>query len=141
MALRANGAEFPVELTITKIPGEGPLVFTSFWLEYRLWELNPAGYHWVNILLHALNAVLVWRVLRQLAIPGAWFAAAIFALHPVHVESVAWITERKNVLSTFFEDRLELAVSTLLRRKERQITPDQLDRLAEIIEEARRAGK
>jgi len=86
----------------TETPQYYPLVFTTFWLEHQIWGLAPAGYHLVNILLHALNAFLIGCILLSLRVRGAWWVALLFALHPVHVESVAWITERKNVLSGLF---------------------------------------
>jgi tetratricopeptide (TPR) repeat protein len=97
-----------------------PLVYTVLRVEHQLWGLAPAGYHWVNLLLHAANVLLLWRLLRRLRLPGSWLAAALFALHPVEVESVAWVTELKNVLSLFFcllsaRAWLEFAEETPLR--------------------------
>jgi protein O-mannosyl-transferase len=79
-----------------------PILHSAFWLEHRLWGGAAAPYHFINVALHLGAAVLLAAVLRHLAIRGAWFAAFIFALHPVHVESVAWISEQKNTLSTMF---------------------------------------
>jgi tetratricopeptide (TPR) repeat protein len=79
-----------------------PLTSSAFWVQHRLFGDHATGYHLVNILLHAVNAVLLWRLLRRLGVPAAWVAGAVFAVHPVHVQSVAWISELKNVLSTVF---------------------------------------
>jgi len=79
-----------------------PLVLTSFWIMRRIWDLNPFPYHLLNILLHFASAIVLWFILTKLKIKGGWFAAALFALHPVHVESVAWITELKDTQSGLF---------------------------------------
>ena len=76
-----------------------PLSGTTFWLDYHFWGFWTLPYHVENVLLHAASAVLFWQLLRRLETPGAWLAGAVFALHPVMVESAGWITERKNVLS------------------------------------------
>jgi hypothetical protein len=79
-----------------------PLVLTTFWALHKLVGLNPLPYHLLNVLLHAGSAILLWRVLRLLQIRGAWLGAALWALHPVMVQSVAWITELKNTQSCLF---------------------------------------
>jgi tetratricopeptide (TPR) repeat protein len=102
-----------------------PMVYTMLRVEFGLWGLDPLGYHLVNVLLHAANALLLWQLLRRLDIgmEVAWFAAAIFALHPVHVESVAWIAERKNLLSFFFALASLLAWLRHLERPGRSLVP------------------
>jgi protein O-mannosyl-transferase len=79
-----------------------PLTLTTFWLERRLWGFDPRPYHLVNIALHAANGILIFLLLRRWRIPGAWLAATMWVLHPVNVESVAWITELKNTQSGLF---------------------------------------
>src|SRR6266481_9985168 len=79
-----------------------PITNTVFWIEHHLFGDSAAGYHVVNIVLQAADALLVWLFLRRLNVHGAWLAGLIFGIHPVNAESVAWISELKNVLSMFF---------------------------------------
>jgi tetratricopeptide (TPR) repeat protein len=79
-----------------------PLVLTTFWALHKIVGLTPWPYHFLNVLLHAGSAVLLWQVLRQLNVRGAWLGAALWALHPVMVQSVAWVTELKNTQSCLF---------------------------------------
>ncbi|MFL6583461.1 MAG: tetratricopeptide repeat protein [Chthoniobacterales bacterium] len=79
-----------------------PLVLTTFWALHKVVGLDPLPYHAANVLFHLGSALLLWRALKELGIPGAWIAAALWAIHPVMVQSVAWITEMKNTQSCFF---------------------------------------
>jgi tetratricopeptide (TPR) repeat protein len=95
-----------------------PLVLTTFGIEHALWGLAPLPFHLVNVLLHGTCAVLLWRVLRSFRAQGAWLGAALWALHPVEVESVAWITEMKNTESGLFFLLSILFFAKWLRAKE-----------------------
>ena len=104
--LDSGGGLLTIWLSPGSIPNEQhywPMTYTVFWIAKRLWGLNPFGYHLLNVLLHTVNSCLVMGVVRRLGMTrGAWLAGAVFALHPVHVESVAWVIELKDVLSAFF---------------------------------------
>ena len=90
------------EIWTTSAADVCPLALTTFWVEHALWGLAPLPYHLVNVLMHGVCAILLWQVLRSLRIRGAWLGAALWALYPVEVESVAWITEMKNTESALF---------------------------------------
>jgi protein O-mannosyl-transferase len=90
------------EIWASKAADICPLTLTTFWTEHAWWGFNPLPYHLVNVLLQGLSAVLLWRVLKCLRVEGAWLGAALWGLHPVMVESVAWVTEMKNTESGLF---------------------------------------
>src|SRR5437868_6518229 len=94
-----------------------PLVLTTFWILHHFVGLNPLPYHILNVTFHAASALLLWRVLVQLRVRGAWLGATIWALHPVLVQSVAWVTEMKNTQSAFF---YLLAISCFLQSRDRK---------------------
>src|SRR5262249_1926450 len=79
-----------------------PVTNSLLWLEWRLWGKEPTNYHRINILLQIINSLLIWAGLRRLAIPGAFLAALLYAVHPLNVETGAWIFQRKNMLSALF---------------------------------------
>ena len=92
-------------LSPSELPWEAhywPITYITFWLEHKLWGYEPLAYHIFNLILHSANSCLVFYLLWRLAVPGAWLAAAVFAIHPVHVEPVVWVIGRKDLLSTMF---------------------------------------
>jgi hypothetical protein len=103
--LNANSIGQAFSFELAELSGHWhPVTWLSLMLDYQIFGLNPQGFHLVNLLFHVLNTILLFLILRRMTKtlwPSA-FVAAVFAIHPLHVESVAWITERKDVLSTFF---------------------------------------
>jgi tetratricopeptide (TPR) repeat protein len=87
---------------MTKEAHNWPLAYTAFWIQYQIWGLQPLGYHLVNLFLHSINVLLIWKIFSRIDNKSAYFAALLFAVHPVHVEAVAWIIELKDVLSVTF---------------------------------------
>ena len=107
-----------------------PVSNSSLWFEWRLWGMNPAGYRVTNLVLHVCVALLIWAVLNKLAIPGAFLAALLFVVHPVNVESVAWIAQRKGLLAMVF---LLLSILWYLRADaERRTTDEEREKTASI---------
>jgi tetratricopeptide (TPR) repeat protein len=96
------GPQSIVDIWTTRAARICPLVLSTFWLEHRLWGLAPLPFHLVNVLMHAGAVLVLWRVLLALRVPGAWLGALLWALHPVQVETVAWVTEMKNTQSGLF---------------------------------------
>ncbi|MEN6624862.1 MAG: tetratricopeptide repeat protein [Candidatus Sumerlaeia bacterium] len=101
--MRQEGGLRLIWTTVGSIPQEShywPVTYTALWLQFRLWGASPVGYHVVNLLIYAAIAVQILRLMRRLGLPGAWLGALLFLLHPVHVETVAWIIGIKDLLAT-----------------------------------------
>ena len=94
-----------------------PLFWSLLRIQWLLWGAHPLGYHLVNLLMHGVDAILVWRVAREWRLPGAWWAAALFAAHPINVQTVAWAAEQKNTWSFFF---MALALLAFIRHERRR---------------------
>ncbi|MEP6672970.1 MAG: tetratricopeptide repeat protein [Chthoniobacter sp.] len=89
-----------------------PLFWSLLRVQWLLWGVHPLGYHLVNLVMHSVNAVLLWRIAREWRLPGAWWVAALFAVHPVNVQTLAWAAEQKNTWSFFF---MALALLAFIR--------------------------
>jgi protein O-mannosyl-transferase len=101
--MAAEGYEGLETIWLSKeMPDYYPITWSTLWLEYRLYKADAMGYHVSNVAQQIIAALLLWLVLLKLKIPGAWLAAMIFAVHPVNIASVAWVSERKNTLSIIF---------------------------------------
>ncbi|MBC8108078.1 MAG: hypothetical protein H7Z14_15945, partial [Anaerolineae bacterium] len=101
-ALRSWEGLKPIWLSPQRMEGPYPIAFTAYLLEYKAFGEKPAGYHVVNLILHGLVTLLLWTVLRKLEVPGAWLAAALFAVHPVQIATIAWIAQQKVLLCALF---------------------------------------
>lgn len=117
--LRHGSGIWTIWTTIDQMPSEEhywPMTYTVLWLETLCWGGRTTGFHLVNFFLHAAIVVQIWRLMRRIGLMGAWLAAALFAVHPVHAESVAWIMSVKDLLAVFF---CLLAVEFYLNHEDR----------------------